>query len=190
MRTVSAPVGLQDHYENLYVVLAGSKTFMLKPPTSVHQMHLQRYAVWQEEMREDNLSFTARPRPQAGRVTWCPIDLQRQDKLLRSPTPVRDDKATGAAGQVAGVCEHGDASPWPRFWHEPKPVTVTVNQGDMLYLPAMWYHYVTQDEGDADAVIAVNYWFDMIFGKQYAYFGLLQDLSERAGLIRESAAQG
>ena len=34
---------------------------------------------------------------------------------------------------------------------------ITVNAGESLYLPAGWWHYVTQSE----VTIAVNYWYDM-----------------------------
>ncbi|KAK4515909.1 uncharacterized protein ATC70_010867 [Mucor velutinosus] len=47
---------------------------------------------------------------------------------------------------------------FPRFTHA-CPVTVTVNEGDMLYLPALWFHQVMQ-KGE-QGVIAINYWYDM-----------------------------
>ncbi|KAJ3498795.1 hypothetical protein NLG97_g854 [Lecanicillium saksenae] len=47
-----------------------------------------------------------------------------------------------------------------------QPVRVTLEPGDMLYLPAMWYHKVTQSVAEDDPngfVVAVNYWYDMTF---------------------------
>jgi jumonji domain-containing protein 7 len=47
-----------------------------------------------------------------------------------------------------------------------KPLRVTLNPGDMLYLPAMWYHKVKQScapDGEG-FVVAINYWYDMEFG--------------------------
>ena len=46
---------------------------------------------------------------------------------------------------------------------------VTLNKGDMLYLPAMWFHHVSQTPDYFDpqqkegtkAAIAVNWWTDM-----------------------------
>jgi jumonji domain-containing protein 7 len=46
---------------------------------------------------------------------------------------------------------------------------VTLHPGDMLYLPALWYHFVDQDvgwgpEGEGKGVraaIAVNWWYEM-----------------------------
>ncbi|KAH7318767.1 putative phospholipase [Stachybotrys elegans] len=49
--------------------------------------------------------------------------------------------------------------------HLARPLRVTLEPGDMLYLPAMWYHKVTQScaEGDEGFVAAINYWYDMDF---------------------------
>lgn len=33
----------KDHYENLYVVIAGEKRFLLLPPTDVHRMYIREY---------------------------------------------------------------------------------------------------------------------------------------------------
>lgn len=60
---------------------------------------------------------------------------------------------------------------------------MTVRAGDLLYLPAMWYHYVQQDELDQEAVIAVNCWVDMEFNAQFAWLKLLERLCEAGGLI-------
>lgn len=229
---------VQDHYENLYVVVAGSKTFFLKPSTSVHQMQLRRYPTQQEAMRSD-LTFALTTPPNAGSVLWCPLDLGRSPAAARrrlansalaerqhtcSDTgPACDQHAGGkdapqsspedhsaserhahAASSDASSCDpSGKATPepggsqaarascggvdWHRFCRKPPCLEVTLHAGDILYLPAMWYHYVMQDEGTADAVIAVNYWFDMRFGERYALHSLLQQLSEHAGLSDSAA---
>lgn len=39
---------------------------------------------------------------------------------------------------------------------EAHPINITVRAGEMLYLPAGWWHYVRQ----SDLSIAVNYWYD------------------------------
>ncbi|TXC09712.1 hypothetical protein FocTR4_00004764 [Fusarium oxysporum f. sp. cubense] len=48
-----------------------------------------------------------------------------------------------------------------KFSHLARPLRVTLNPGDMLYLPAMWYHKVLQScaEEDEGFVLAVNYWY-------------------------------
>ncbi|KAG9258313.1 putative pla2g4b [Emericellopsis atlantica] len=47
------------------------------------------------------------------------------------------------------------------FSHLAKPVRVTLDPGDMLYLPAMWYHKVKQSSNEEGCVVAMNYWYDM-----------------------------
>lgn len=39
-----------------------------------------------------------------------------------------------------------DLTKYPEF-HHANPVTVTVQAGDMLYLPSLWYHHVQQSHG-------------------------------------------
>lgn len=72
---------------------------------------------------------------------------------------------------------------YARFKHA-KPITITLQAGDMLYLPSLWFHRVSQQSGprsntnnqepegeeaeeeeegekEVEAAIAVNWWFDM-----------------------------
>ncbi|KAL7918182.1 cupin-like domain-containing protein [Trichoderma austrokoningii] len=66
-----------------------------------------------------------------------------------------------------------------------KPLRVTLNPGDMLYLPAMWYHKVKQSciSGGEGYVLAVNYWYDMDFsGPLYPMTSFLREL----GTIKQS----
>ena len=62
------------------------------------------------------------------------------------------------------------------------PIVVEVRAGECLYLPAMWYHHVTQarDESGTPA-IAVNYWYDMNFDDRYAYARFTQEAHARFG---------
>lgn len=39
--------------------------------------------------------------------------------------------------------------------------TVTLNPGDCLYLPALWYHEVTQNCAQDTICVSINYWYDM-----------------------------
>jgi peptidyl-lysine (3S)-dioxygenase / protease len=152
---------VQDHYENVYVVLTGSKTFTLRPPCAGHMMHLKKYPVWQESMSSD-LEFNTHPTGLEP-VRWCPIDF--------------DSVMSGGKGAER------QRQFFPRFFQGPDPIRVTVTAGDVLYLPALWYHYVQQDEGDHEAVIAINMWYDMRYDSRYAHLKLLEELWEDAGLV-------
>ncbi|KAJ3534365.1 hypothetical protein NM208_g7565 [Fusarium decemcellulare] len=66
------------------------------------------------------------------------------------------------------------------FSHLAQPLRVTLNPGDMLYLPAMWYHKVSQScaEEDEGFVLAVNYWYDLDFnGPLYPTSAFVRDIS-------------
>ncbi|ELW48132.1 JmjC domain-containing protein 7 [Tupaia chinensis] len=54
----------------------------------------------------------------------------------------------------------------------------TVQAGEMLYLPALWFHHVRQSHG----CIAVNFWYDMDYDLKYSYFQLLDSLTKASGL--------
>ena len=64
--------------------------------------------------------------------------------------------------------------------------TVTVNQGEMLYLPSGWYHHVSQqcglwNDGCVAPCIAMNYWYDMDYeGEKYVMRQLVNRLVEIA----------
>lgn len=64
---------MQDHYENLYAVIAGSKTFTLRPPSSLPYMHLHTCSVFQQSMLPNGqFSFS----DQRSRIRWCPVDVE------------------------------------------------------------------------------------------------------------------
>ena len=40
------------------------------------------------------------------------------------------------------------------------PITATVRAGELLYLPALWWHAVSQRGAAGGSTIAVNLWYD------------------------------
>jgi len=54
------------------------------------------------------------------------------------------------------------------------PLRCRLEAGDLLYLPALWFHHLQQSHG----CVAVNYWYDMEFDIKYCYFKFLETLSE------------
>ena len=54
---------------------------------------------------------------------------------------------------------------------EAHPITITVDAGESLYLPAGWWHYVRQ----SGITVAVNYWYDMESrGASWVWLNLLR----------------
>lgn len=45
--------------------------------------------------------------------------------------------------------------------------------GETLYLPAMWYHRVTQTE----ETVAINYWHNMSFDHKWVYYNFLDSFT-------------
>ncbi|KAI5859483.1 putative pla2g4b [Durotheca rogersii] len=64
-----------------------------------------------------------------------------------------------------------------KYSHLARPLRVTLEPGDMLYLPAMWYHKVSQSCSEEGICVAVNYWYDMEFsGPLYPLVELVRRL--------------
>ena len=74
---------------------------------------------------------------------------------------------------------------FPRFRHA-RPITCVVEEGEVLYLPAMWFHHVRQSRG----TIAVNYWYDMAFDARFVYFQLCERLGAVDDAMRDLQRHG
>eukprot|EP00981_Chlorochromonas_danica_P009457 scaffold2708_cov158-Ochromonas_danica.AAC.5 len=131
----------KDHFENMYAVISGAKTFTLFPPTDIAFLPTEtfltaRYVAERVEpaladgTSDYELSLTTEGCPEE-RLEWIPIDPNdREDCIVR----------------------------YPRYRYA-RPLQCTVYPGEVLYLPAMWYHRVSQTM----KTVAVNYWYDMRF---------------------------
>ncbi|EPS68713.1 phospholipase-like protein, partial [Genlisea aurea] len=143
----------KDHYENLYVVIAGEKRFLLLPPTEVHRMYITDYPAARYLYHKGSGQFSIEV---DGSVTvpWSSVD----------PYPEPDEKQRAMER-------------FPLYYNGPTPLQVTVKAGQMLYLPSMWFHHVRQvQDGSGGLTVAVNYWYDMQFDSRYAYFNFLQSI--------------
>ncbi|KAH9495864.1 JmjC domain-containing protein 7 [Bulinus truncatus] len=108
----------RDHYENLYCVISGEKTFTLLAPTDLPFVPYESCipAVFKETTNgcfqivdiDDN---------EDNKVQWIAIDPLKPDL----------DKYPMYAGA--------------------RPLTVTVKAGETLYLPSLWFHHVQQSHG-------------------------------------------
>nr|ODN89836.1 hypothetical protein L204_06113 [Cryptococcus depauperatus CBS 7855] len=136
-----------DPYENIYHVLAGSKTFTLLSP--LETLHLdQRF----------HSSSTLHP---SGDLE----NLGLEPQLDPEPS-----------------CR----VPWvssPFIPHRCKSMTIKLEQGDTLYLPAGWWHLVEQDEHTGTGiVVALNYWYPSELHSQlYAYERLYRRIARLVG---------
>ena len=147
----------KDHYENLFYVLSGEKVFTLCPPADVPflcQKEFDSGTFYRNKngewvVHQDFVDDEANQPVHAARVKWIGGDV---DPLLEAPDSNRRDH------------------PLLPLAH---PIRVVVKAGEMLYLPALWFHRVTQ----TCETVGINYWYDMSFDSpQWCYFNFLQQL--------------
>ena len=153
----------KDHYENLFYVLSGCKVFTLCPPANIPFLYEQEFP--------------------SGRFCRCSSQQQQQQRSSSSWTVVPNmDEETSTQKKVHWIATDRyfrpnlpqnlltDKYPLLKYTH---PVTITVHAGEMLYLPALWFHSVTQ----SCETVGVNYWYDMKFDSpSWCYFHLLQQM--------------
>lgn len=74
--------------------------------------------------------------------------------------------------------EEGDKVPFPtwdpdgggqetKYSQYAQPIRVTLHPSDILYLPALWYHKVSQSTNEEGICCAVNYWYDLEWGGSF-----------------------
>uniref|UniRef100_A0A7S0RY55 JmjC domain-containing protein n=1 Tax=Pyramimonas obovata TaxID=1411642 RepID=A0A7S0RY55_9CHLO len=153
----------RDHYENLYVVVKGAKHFTLLPPADYHRLYTTNYPTASYVQKQEGGEFEVIPQDPPQEVPWIPVD----------PHPFEPAVARRQ---------------YPRFFDGPPPVECTVHEGDILYLPSMWYHHVRQTPNEEGVTIAVNYWYDMAFDCKYAYFNFVQACYDSKGAVDSSGA--
>ncbi len=156
----------KDHYENLYAVCSGVKIFTLCPPAD--SIFLEQAGFPSGIFRETDDGWVvdvqtkgttcSNEQEDIERVHWIEADVER----LMEPQSLESRK------------EYLKKFPLLKYAH---PSRVYVEAGDVLYLPALWFHRVTQ----TCETIAVNYWYDMKFDSpSWCYFNFLQNLSGKA----------
>ena len=86
------------------------------------------------------------------------------------------------------VPEEGEEAPWisvdpdnPDLEKYPlfakvNPLRCVVEAGEVLYLPALWYHQVGQEEDEEGRTIAVNFWYDMKYDLRFNYFNFMDQI--------------
>ncbi|EKD19977.1 phospholipase A2 protein family [Drepanopeziza brunnea f. sp. 'multigermtubi' MB_m1] len=134
----------KDNYENIYVQIIGRKTFLLIPPIAWS-------AVAERPLRPASYARLAQHSPRHLPGGGFEIVEEAGD-----PVPF----ATWDPDSPLGA-EEGNGTRYSK-WVE--PLRVELREGDMLYLPAQWYHKVSQSCSEEGICVAVNYWHDMEFG--------------------------
>lgn len=135
----------KDPYENIYCVISGHKDFILIPPVDMHNVPRMKYPTATYKSNGNGDMIIDPILDDAGQpinVEWVAIDPLQPD-VKRHP-------------------QYANAS----------AMEIRVNAGDILYLPAMWYHHVRQSH----KCIAVNFWYDMDYDARYCYYKMTEQL--------------
>ena len=132
----------RDPYENVYVQVLGRKHFVLLPsvevpcvnekvlPAATYVACPTLPSIFKTSKAKEYEEFTLKPK------------LDDPPSSVPSATwdpDIPDTRAT-------------------EFSILSKPLRVTLEPGDLLYLPVLWYHKVKQSCSNEDVCVAVNYW--------------------------------
>lgn len=147
----------KDPYENIYAVVQGEKHFTLVPPVCAPSLCEGQFVRNRWEFDEEKQEFFVREKgkiEEGDLVKWLCANPDLEKDLATWPEMTMEENL------------------W-RSYH------VVVEKGDVLYLPALWFHQVSQVNKEKQGyTIAVNFWFDMEFGSGFALMDTLFGLKE------------
>ena len=138
-------------------VCSGQKEFILCPPADVVFLHESEFDTG----------------------TFCPTDDSSWAVVADNSNDEEDQvdpelsTTKWIEPDIKRYMEGGDESHMFPLLSKAHPVKVLVNEGQMVYIPSLWYHRVTQ----TCVTVGVNYWYDMKFDSlNWCYFNFLQNL--------------
>jgi jumonji domain-containing protein 7 len=147
----------KDFYDNLYYVCHGQKEFVLNPPADHVFLHEREFPCG----------------------TFTPVEAEANHGFEWAVTLDQDDRGSDSPEEVRtkwiepDITKDNSDKKFPLL-SKSHPMKVLVSEGEMLYIPSLWYHRVTQ----TCETVAVNYWYDMKFDSpHWCYFNFLQQLS-------------
>lgn len=125
----------KDNFENIYVQARGRKHFVLLPPAEAPCV---------------NETPLPRGRYRPKEVNSDELVFNVDPEAAQVPVPLWDPDEPS---------RHASA-----FSQYSRAIRITLEEGDLMYLPAMWYHKVTQSSGDEGFACSVNYWYSHLWG--------------------------
>jgi peptidyl-lysine (3S)-dioxygenase / protease len=172
----------KDYFENMYCVIRGTKTFTLMPPTDIAFVPTSEFPMKTYKYNPpsdgdgDGDGNVNRDVSSSGNGTqhddWRP---QKGDLIMTEIYHEQDDEPKNGDNKNK-LC---DPIPW--IWLDPNDpdaikkhslfkyaspmFDIEVHAGEVLYLPSMWLHRVSQK----NLTISVNFWYDMKFDFKYCF---------------------
>ena len=133
----------KDNYENIYVQVLGQKHFVLLPPVDAPCVR-EKEVLAGTYAPKKTIDGGSEEEDEDGEMV---IQIDEPEAYVPFATWDPDSPSV-------------NATPYSRF---AQPMRITLDEGDMLYLPALWYHKVSQSCNDEGLCCAVNYWYDLDF---------------------------
>jgi len=171
----------KDHYENLFYVCSGQKEFVLCPPADTVFLHEGEFISGTFIQMCDTMAAKNAHEDCSSQSPWVVIADDSSDINENVPHP-NEAKVNWIEPDIKKYMENKtnySAGEFPML-SKAHPTKVLVSEGEMLYIPSLWYHRVTQ----TCETVGVNYWYDMKFDNpHWCYFNFLQSLRkvERQG---------
>ncbi|KAF2817842.1 Clavaminate synthase-like protein [Mytilinidion resinicola] len=171
----------KDNYENIYVQVLGEKHFTLLPPIECACVNEQLIPAATYQPREPAT-------PESPRSPSAASDNSMSSSQVR-PAMTHDEVLDDLVVCLDEPEENVPFATWDPdvpsqratpFSQYSRAMRVTLNEGDMLYLPALWYHKVAQSASSEGICCAVNYWYDVEFSGS---FWPLCSLARGVGLL-------
>lgn len=159
----------KDHYENLFYVCSGQKEFVLCPPADALFLHEDVFFIG--TFCTSRSQCSDREPENQHCPSWVVVADDKQDDC--------EDNAYKTKWIEPDILKHLETTGDTEFplLSKAHPVKVIVSEGEMLYIPSLWYHRVTQ----TSETVGVNYWFDMKFdGPNWCFFNFLQNCKSRS----------
>jgi hypothetical protein len=141
----------KDHYENLFYVASGEKIFTVCPPANVAFLYEHKeYRTGAVQVNDTTRQWEVANMEEESKVHWIAPDV----------TKLQEENGS-ALKEAYPLLEHV------------RPMEIRVRAGEMLYLPSLWFHRVTQ----SCETVGINYWYEMKFDSPlWCYFSFLQQL--------------
>lgn len=136
----------KDNYENIYVQILGEKHFVLLPPVEAPCVNEKSVLAGTYVQRDEGVGGNE--------------VIKKKGLVVRIDEPV--EYVPFATWDPDVLEENGT-----RYSGYSRPLRVTLEEGDMLYLPALWYHKVSQSCNEEGLCCAVNYWYDLDFSGSF-----------------------